>query len=172
MKKSIVIEKIENLHVDYKDKLKNFIEKYCKTIEDIKFRAMNEKDDSDFTKSFQRFENWIENYTDEDLDQVIGCLKDDKTENVAGFIDYYDFLLECSANDNYNLIDLLFTIPRQFVKEFAIQKEPLKNRRMDLDDFINYAKERFGCDICVEPCNQADPFVQIFGVSFLEKGGM
>ena len=134
MKKSVIIEKVKNLHVDYKDKLKNFIEKYCKTIEDIKFRAMNEKDDSDFTKSFQRFENWIENYTDEDLNQVIGRLKNDKSEDVAGFIDYYEFLLECSANDNYNLIDLLFTIPGQFVKEFAIQKELMEIKKWNSDD--------------------------------------
>ncbi|MGN0408071.1 MAG: hypothetical protein ACI4EJ_07415 [Bacteroides sp.] len=39
--------------------------------------------------------------------------------------------------------------------------------KMMLDDFIKYAKEQFGCDIVVKPCDKPDTFTDIFGASFL-----
>lgn len=45
----------------------------------------------------------------------------------------------------------------------------IKNKKMNLDGFLKYAKEQFDCDVFVKPCDEADPFVQIFGTSFLNQ---
>lgn len=39
--------------------------------------------------------------------------------------------------------------------------------RKALDDFIQYAKEQFGCDIFLKSCDRPDTFEKIFGTSFL-----
>ena len=38
---------------------------------------------------------------------------------------------------------------------------------MELDDFIKYAKEKFGCEVSVKMCEKPDTFADIFGASFL-----
>ena len=40
-------------------------------------------------------------------------------------------------------------------------------KKMELDDFIKYAKEQFGCEISVKMSEKPDTFVSIFGGSFL-----
>ena len=39
--------------------------------------------------------------------------------------------------------------------------------RKALDDFIQYAKEQFDCDIFLKSCDRPDTFENIFGTSFL-----
>lgn len=39
--------------------------------------------------------------------------------------------------------------------------------KMELDDLIKYAKEKFDCEISVKKCNKPDTFASIFGASFL-----
>ena len=39
--------------------------------------------------------------------------------------------------------------------------------KMELDDFIKYAKEKFGCEVSVKMCEKPDTFADIFGASFL-----
>ena len=39
--------------------------------------------------------------------------------------------------------------------------------KMELDDFIKYAKEKFGCEVSVKMCEKPDTFAVIFGASFL-----
>lgn len=39
--------------------------------------------------------------------------------------------------------------------------------KMMLDDFIQYAKEQFDCDIFLKYCEKTDTFESIFGASFL-----
>lgn len=41
--------------------------------------------------------------------------------------------------------------------------------KMELDDFIKYAKEQFGCEISVKKCDAPDTFASIFGASFVEE---
>ena len=37
----------------------------------------------------------------------------------------------------------------------------------DGEDFIKYAKEKFGCEVSVKMCEKPDTFADIFGASFL-----
>ena len=39
--------------------------------------------------------------------------------------------------------------------------------KMMLDDFIQYAKEQFDCDIFLKYCEKPDTFESLFGASFL-----
>jgi len=39
--------------------------------------------------------------------------------------------------------------------------------KMELDDFIKYAKEKFGCEVSVKMCEKPDTFADIFGANFL-----
>ena len=39
--------------------------------------------------------------------------------------------------------------------------------KMELDDFIRYAKEQFDCEISVKKCDKPDTFTSVFGASFL-----
>ena len=41
--------------------------------------------------------------------------------------------------------------------------------KMQLDDFLRYAKEQFGCDITVKKSEKPDTFVGIFGGSFINN---
>ena len=42
-------------------------------------------------------------------------------------------------------------------------------KEKELDDFIRYVKEQFGCEIFVEESDTPDTFERLFGVSFLEE---
>ena len=39
--------------------------------------------------------------------------------------------------------------------------------KMTVDDFIQYVKEQFDCDISVKKSDKPDTFASIFGASFL-----
>lgn len=43
-----------------------------------------------------------------------------------------------------------------------------ENTRLNIVDFIKYAKEQFGYDIILKPNDTPDTFKSIFGVSFVE----
>lgn len=40
--------------------------------------------------------------------------------------------------------------------------------KMTIDDFIDYAKEQFDCDILVKSSGDPDTFSGVFGAGFLE----
>lgn len=42
-------------------------------------------------------------------------------------------------------------------------------QNMKVDDFIQYAKEQFGCDITLNSTGEPDFFEKIYGTSFLEQ---
>ena len=41
--------------------------------------------------------------------------------------------------------------------------------KIELDDFIRYAKVEFDCEIVVEKSDTPDSFEKLFGISFLEE---
>lgn len=50
--------------------------------------------------------------------------------------------------------------------EISVEKE--KNTKFVLGDFIQFAKEEYGCDITAKKCKYGNLFKDAFGVSFLE----
>ena len=123
MQNTKIIKSIENLDVDYKEKLKTFINEYFRLIYTVKKDASNLNRSQDMRYTIKELFEWASSYGSELFYSTINSLKNNVSEEMNGFIDYYSFLLESSKNDEYNLIDQLFSIPGQFAREFEQKEE-------------------------------------------------
>ena len=125
MQISKIIERIKRLDVDYKADLKVFIDEYFRLIRAMREDFSNSNLEADTKYTVQKLQDWLDCYGFDLLYSTIDTLKNDISEEVNGFIEYYSFLLLSSKDDKYSLIDQLFAIPGQFAKEFAEKKEEI-----------------------------------------------
>lgn len=114
--KSKVLESIEDLNDHCKGRLITFIDQYFNAICMIECASSN--CDSITKHTIKELLRWVSSTGINLFCSALSVLTDDTSETVDGFINYYSFLLMSSENDIYSLIDLLFTIPMQFIKEF------------------------------------------------------
>lgn len=89
-------------------------------------------------KMISRLEIWV---NEEGYPLILDALNKidiSQMEKINGFFEYYNFLIENSKNDCFNLIDLLFTIPSVFSKMFAVNDIMLINLEVE-----GYHSERY-----------------------------
>lgn len=113
----MIIKSVENLNVEYKDKLKSFIDEYFKIVRTLEKNSFECEEDTKYT--INNFLEWLDSCGTDLLSATISALSNDVSEKMNGFMEYYSFLLLCSGKDENNLIDLLFSVPQQFAAEFG-----------------------------------------------------
>lgn len=114
--KSRVLENIENLKICCKEELKTFIDEYFDAV--CKVECAFSGCDLITKHTIKELHRWISSTGINLFCSALSVLTDNTSEAVDGFINYYSFLLMSSEKNIHSLIDLLFTIPMQFIKEF------------------------------------------------------
>lgn len=131
MRTTDILERLENLDVCYKSKLAAFFQDYIGYIESLCNKYSNGLAES--IEQFVGYEGhltengrmtrelcvWLMNSGFVKILSVFDRIEDNQEEKVIGFIEAYSYLLSIVKDDEMSLIDQLFFIPGQFVRDTA-----------------------------------------------------
>lgn len=131
MKTMDVIERLENLDICYKGELTAFFKDYIGYVESLCSKHSNGAARS--VEQFAAFEGhltesgrmtrelcvWLMDCGFAKILSVYDSIEDNQEEKVKGFIETYSYLLSLVEDDEMNLIDQLFFIPGQFVRDLV-----------------------------------------------------
>lgn len=63
-------------------------------------------------------EDWMNTKGYQMIADTVQKMSMDDEKKALGFVEFYEFMLQCSSEDIEKLIDYLFFIPEQFMKQF------------------------------------------------------
>lgn len=127
-----IIKHLEKLNISYKDELINFVERYITYVEDLCNRISNgkvktideyilySKNDTEESYLLQQLCTWLK---DEEINKLIilcNNINESQKDKIEEFITTYHNILNLVKDDTKQLIDQLFFIPGQFIKDISI----------------------------------------------------
>lgn len=154
-----VKKKLEKLDVNYKDKLIDFFNEYISYVEKLCDESSNGY--SKTIEQFSLYENctsekshmtkalctWLLDNGFEKFYSACGKLTNEHEKVVLGFIEAYSLLMSFAQDDIMKLIDQLFFIPGQFVRDLVGETEDVINQLWDIqiniEDCSNFTKYEF-----------------------------
>lgn len=133
MKKEELLVCIEHMNLDFSTQLREFFSDFFSKVENL---YKNVIPDERYTVN--ELCSWLELEGYANIQDTIKHLDENDKEKVIGFIEYYGFMFNIAQGDYEKLIDLLFGIPDQFVRDFYDLDEQENN---NLCMNINYPLE-------------------------------
>lgn len=127
-----IIKHLEKLNISYKYELINFVKSYITYVEDLCNRIskgkaktideyiLHDKNDTEESYLLQQLCTWLKN---EEINKIIilcNNINESQKDKIEEFITTYHNILNLVKDDTKQLIDQLFFIPGQFIKDFDI----------------------------------------------------
>ena len=147
MNRNVLYKSLRDSKLHYKEKLEFFVDNCNKALDYLhnKIESKNCTEEQAFI--INKLESWMSLKGYKMLADTVSLLELSDEKNVDEFIEFYEFMLQCSAGNIEKLIDQLFYIPEQFMKQFTKASWSLQikvEREKDTEKYWSYVVMRKG----------------------------